>query len=211
MFHAPNRGVPRRSVLVKHKHKDGSSQALNISDHSATTGTDLGILRASHSRKIRFNMQATVVHEFDKVPPSERRYVWYDPHEEAEMARLAAPRSLPRIVYDAIVSIVPTGSGSQFGGGSLFGEADANDPNASKGPGAKAKDEFHKTPKRLSVEQQRQKRILEDNQGVMMRALVMVAFVLILVGNAALNPPKPKGITESGLPEPVNGTPVKDL
>lgn len=207
MFSLPNNGVPRRTILVKR------------SKYSAEENRQRGILRASHARGVQFNMDQTAVHEFEKVSPAERNLVWYNTAEETEMARLAAPRSSIRKLYDAVLSVMPTAggtanSGTQFGGGGLFGDPyasshpttddDGNDDddgtndNAATAKHSKfayAKDELAmKSPTRLSIDQNRRQRIVEDNQNVILRAMIMLGFLLLMIGSAAWNipPPKPK-------------------
>ena len=201
MFHAPHGGLPRRSVLVKRARNSsiastsqGSTAAASwasslYDDNAFDDNMDLTApCRPRRHKTIRFDMHATRIIEFEKVPPAERRYVWYDPHEEAEMARLAAPRSIPRRIYDWCVHILSMSEGdAQFGGGGATTTTDA----ASSWKCCllcRAKDEFYNTPKRLSVERRRQNRILQENQGVMRRALVMMGFIVLLVGNAARQP-----------------------
>ena len=196
MFSLPNNGVPRRTILVKR------------SKYSADANRQRGILRASHARAVNFNMDETAVIEFEKVSPAERNLVWYNPAEEAEMARLAQPRSSIRKLYDAVVSVIPSAPGSsgpQFGGGGMFGdpyasntEDDDDDTNGTAAATtsskfAYAKDELRmKSPTRLSIDQKRRQRIVEDNQNVMMRAMIMLGFLLLMIGNAAWNTPPPK-------------------
>ena len=152
--------VPRRTILVK---RSRYSDNINVG----------GMLRASHARQVCFNMDDTVVVEFEKVPPAERHAVWYNPTEEAAMAqRWATPRSSSwrQFWNDAVASNVflwlptrnATSSSSsssswttrgkpQFDASGLFGETrqdntddDDDDDNTAHSKLANAKDQVRR-------------------------------------------------------------------